>query len=66
MKNKLTAGRPSAGKSKTLADLADKKPISRVTFNLDSQLHSELKMYAVKNDTNVTDILTEYIKSIVK
>jgi len=40
-------------------------PISRMTFDIDKELKTELKMIALKQDRAVKDILTELIQDFV-
>lgn len=62
----LKAGRPSkAVKEKTLADVTHQKTI-RVNFDLDEELHTQLKLYAIQQKKTVKDVLTEQIKLILK
>lgn len=62
----LSAGRPSAGKSKaTLASLAGEKATKRVNFNLTPEEHKQLKLYATQHDTTVTELLTDYVRSLL-
>ncbi|MGL5291925.1 MAG: plasmid partition protein ParG [Plesiomonas sp.] len=59
----LTAGRPSATKSKvaTLASLADETEMKRVNFQLSAELHTKLKVYAASHGKSITEILTEHV-----
>lgn len=62
----LKAGRPSKNvKEKTLFDLTNQKKI-RVNFDLDEELHMQLKLYAINNKKTVKEILTEQITMLLK
>lgn len=62
----LSAGRPSGEKKKaaTLASLADEVGTKRVNFQLPAELHTKLKIYAVRNGKTITDLLTEYVERL--
>ena len=62
----LTAGRPSASKSRaaTLASLADAPPMKRVNFELATDQHTKLKIYAARHGKSIKDILTEYVAQL--
>ncbi|WP_335925273.1 chromosome partitioning protein ParB [Shewanella algae] len=61
----LSAGRPSAGKSKTtLASLADKTATKRVNFDVTAEEHTKLKIYAARQGKTVKELLTEYVRSL--
>lgn len=65
----LKAGRPSksvGAKEVQLQDVKDNTKKVRVNFDLDEDLHAELKMYALKNKKSVKQILVEQIESLVK
>lgn len=36
-----------------------------LNINIDKELRDELKIIAIKNDTTITEILTDYIKQYV-
>ncbi len=36
-----------------------------LNINLDKELRDELKIACIKNDTTITDVLTEFIKQYV-
>lgn len=40
-------------------------PTVLLNINIDKDLRDELKIIAIKNDTTITEILTEYIKQYV-
>lgn len=62
----LKAGRPSKNvKEKTLADVTDQKKI-RVNFDLDENLHMQLKLYAINHKKTVKEVLTEQITLLLK
>ncbi|ENV35479.1 hypothetical protein [Acinetobacter gerneri] len=64
---KLSAGRPSANpttKAKTLASLSDTKSTKRINFDVDADQHRKLKIYAANNDTNIKDLLSDYIEKL--
>lgn len=62
----LKAGRPSKNiKEKTLADVTDQKKI-RVNFDLDEDLHTQLKLYAINHKKTVKEVLTEQITQLLK
>lgn len=62
----LKAGRPSKNvKEKTLADITDQKTI-RVNFDLDEDLHMQLKLYAINQKKTVKEVLTEQIRLLLK
>ena len=62
----LSAGRPSAEKKKAaiLASLADEVGTKRVNFQLSAELHTKLKIYAVRQGKTITDLLTEYVEQL--
>lgn len=62
----LSAGRPSArnNKAATLASLADEASTKRVNFVLSAEQHTKLKIYAAKQGTTITDLLTKYVESL--
>ena len=62
----LSAGRPSAEKKKaaTLASLADEAGTKRVNFQLSAELHTKLKIHAVRQGKTITDVLTEYVERL--
>lgn len=62
----LTAGRPSATKNRaaTLASLADDASTKRVNFELSSDQHTKLKIYAAKQGKTIKELLTEYVASL--
>ena len=62
----LSAGRPSAEKKKTatLASLADEVGTKRVNFQLSAELHTKLKIHAVRQGKTITDLLTEYVERL--
>lgn len=65
----LKAGRPSKSigvKEVQLQDIKDNTKKVRVNFDLDEDLHAELKMYALKNKKSVKKILVEQIESLIK
>jgi hypothetical protein len=65
VKPTLKAGRPSKStKEKLMDNLADKAPV-RVCFLLDFDVHYAIKKYALEQHKTVSDILREYINSIV-
>ncbi|KZX37279.1 hypothetical protein [Wohlfahrtiimonas chitiniclastica] len=62
----LSAGRPSKHvKEKTLSDITTQKKV-RVNFDLDEDLHTQLKLYAIKHKKTVKEILTEQIALLLK
>ena len=64
----LSADRPSAEKKKaaTLASLADEAGTKRVNFQLSAELHTKLKIYAVRQGKTITDLLTEYVERLTE
>ncbi len=62
----LTAGRPSAAKSRTatLASLADETAMKRVNFELSAEQHIKLKIYATKQGKTIKELLTEYVNQL--
>ena len=48
-----------------LKDVKDTGKKVRVNFDLDEDLHAELKMYAIKNKMSVKQVLIEQIKKII-
>ena len=62
----LSAGRPSAEKKKaaTLASLTAEAGTKRVNFQLSAELHTKLKIYAVRQGKTITDLLTEYVEQL--
>ncbi|MGL4666482.1 MAG: hypothetical protein ACRCWR_00960 [Saezia sp.] len=60
----MKAGRPSTGRNKTLADLADSKEIVRINFTISKDEQIKLKVYAAKHGRSISDILRAYINSI--
>ena len=64
----LSAGRPSTERKKaaTLASLADEAGTKRVNFQLSAELHTKLKIYAVRKGKTITDLLTEYVERLTE
>lgn len=62
----LSAGRPSARSNKvaTLASLADTPALKRVNFELSSEEHAKLKVYAARNGKTIKELLTEYVTQL--
>lgn len=62
----LTAGRPSATKSRaaTLASLADDTTMKRVNFELQADQHTKLKIYATRQGKTIKELLTEYVAQL--
>lgn len=62
----LSAGRPSAAKNKaaTLASLADTSATKRVNFDLPTEEHTKLKIYAARHGKTVKELLTEYVAQL--
>ncbi len=62
----LTAGRPSATKSRaaTLASLADDTAMKRVNFELSADQHTKLKIYATRQGKTIKELLTEYVAQL--
>lgn len=62
----LTAGRPSATKSRaaTLASLADDTVMKRVNFELPADQHTKLKIYATRQGKTIKELLTEYVAQL--
>jgi len=62
----LTAGRPSATKSRaaTLASLADDTTMKRVNFELPADQHTKLKIYATRQGKTIKELLTEYVAQL--
>lgn len=62
----LSVGRPSVAKNKaaTLSSLADEGGMKRVNFQISAELHTKLKIYAVRQGKTITDLLTEYIEQL--
>jgi len=42
------------------------KKISRCTFEIDQPLYSAFKIYCIQKGIKIKDVLTEYIKEIIK
>jgi hypothetical protein len=65
-KTGLAAGRPSVTKAKTatLASLADDSGTKRVNFELSSEQHTKLKIYAAKQGKTIKELLTEYVATL--
>jgi hypothetical protein len=68
--NAFSAGRPSArndkAKAATLASLADATDsMKRVNFELPSDQHTKLKIYAAKQGKSIKELLTEYVTGLV-
>ena len=64
----LKAGRPSKSIGAKKVQLSDVKATGkkvRVNFDLDEDLHAELKMYALKNKMTVKQVLIEQIKFLI-
>lgn len=61
--NKLSAGRPSErNKGRTLARLSDEATdMKRVNFQVSAELHTKLKIHAVRTGKSVKELLTDYI-----
>jgi len=66
--NTLTAGRPSArsNKAATLASLADEVSTKRVNFELPTEQHTKLKIYAATKGKTIKELLTDYVESLPK
>jgi hypothetical protein len=62
----LTAGRPSITKNRaaSLASLADEASVKRVNFELSSEQHTKLKIYATKQGKTIKDLLTEFVAQL--
>ena len=61
----LKAGRPSeTKKAATLSALADKSHMVRVTFDLDREVHTKLKIYAFKAGKPLSEIFRELIAGL--
>ena len=62
----LSAGRPSARshKSVTLASLADEASTKRVNFELPTDQHMKLKIYAARKGKTIKELLTEYVAGL--
>lgn len=57
----LKAGRPSAGQpTTTLADM--KAETVRLNVDIDRELHTKLKLHAVRSRRSVTDIVRELLE----
>lgn len=65
-KPKLTAGRPSAvARARALDELMDRSSEKkRVNFEVSADDHLRLKMYAIKSGKTVTEVLTDFIRSL--
>lgn len=64
-KSTLTAGRPSAGKKTALlSSLADDSEMKRVNFQLSTEQHTKLKVYAAKQGKSIRELLTEYVDGL--
>ena len=65
-KGTLSAGRPSAKSSKaaTLASLADTAATKRVNFDLSTDQHTKLKVYAAKQGKTVKELLTDFVEQL--
>lgn len=62
----LQAGRPSKNIKETLlSDVTQNSKNIRVNFDLPENLHTALKLYALKEKKSIKEILTEEIKKIV-
>lgn len=62
----LSAGRPSrGGKQATLADMTDKAGKVRVNFDLDRDLHTRLKIYAIRQGKSIREVLEAQIKTLI-
>ncbi len=66
MSRLLNAGRPSArqGVGSKFAELAVLEEQRRVNFNIPLELHSRLKIHAAKKGLTITQVLTDFIKSL--
>lgn len=40
--------------------------MARLNINVDDELYKELKKWCIENDTNITELITDFIKDIVK
>lgn len=40
--------------------------MARLNINVDDELYKELKKWCIENDTNITELITGFIKDIVK
>lgn len=65
-KSILRPGRPSADvvRQPTLASLADDQSLVRVNFELRTNLHTRLKVYAASRKMTVREVLTRYIETL--
>lgn len=66
LKGNLSAGRPSAARSKaaTLASLADKPATKRVNFDLSAEQHTKLKVYATRQGKTIKELFSEYVDGL--
>lgn len=61
----LAAGRPSSrAKAATLASLADDTATKRVNFELSSDQHTKLKIYAARQGKTIKELLTDYVAGL--
>ncbi len=62
----LKAGRPILNNEKTLEQLMSQRIVQKMSFNIDKELHKEIKLFALENDITVTELiltsLHEYMK----
>lgn len=64
--NKLTAGRPSATKSKlSVADVSEQGRIKRISFDMTEANHRELKKYAVEHGVTIREVLNGLIDELL-
>lgn len=64
--NKLTAGRPSATKSKlSVADVSEQERIKRISFDMTEANHSELKKYAAEQGVTIREVLNGLIDELL-
>ena len=63
----LTAGRPSRNSkaSPTIADMSDKAGKVRINFDVDRDLHTKLKIYAIQQGQSIREVLETYIKTLI-
>ncbi len=67
-KTTLTAGRPSVakGRAATLSSLSDETALKRVNFSIPADEHMKLKIYAARQGKTITDLLSDYVATLIK
>ena len=65
----LNAGRPSKankGSSLSLDDLVENERTKRVNFDLPESQHRKLKEYAASQGMTIREVMTQYVKTLLR